>query len=118
MVESADEKPPQTPKKRRRRASPEAVWIRGFLEFSGTDSVTRYCCANLHGVSLTRALEAIFLGDMVRSENDGTGAVCLFRHEEDDEVGVEVEVFFVASEMKLEIRGAMIVEVKREPDAA
>jgi hypothetical protein len=115
MVESRDV-PPEP--KRQHRPTPEEVWIRGFLEFSGTDNVTRYCRADLRGVSLTRVIEAIFLGEMIRSNKcDGAGAVCLFHHESDCDA-VDVEVFFVAGEMKLEIRGALTVEVQGEPNAA
>ena len=86
--------------------------------FSGTDNVTRVCRADLHGVSLTRALEAIFLGEMVYANKcDGPGTVCVFRHEGDDGL-VEAKVFFVAGETQLEIQGATIVEVKSEPDDA
>jgi len=55
---------------------------------------------------------------MVRSEKcEGPGAVCTFLH--DDENGsVEVEVFFVAGEMRLEIRGALTVEAQSEPNDA
>ena len=118
MVENRDEPPPALKTRRRRRPTPEELWIRAFLEFSGTDNITRFCRADLHGVSLTRAIEAIFLGEMVRSEKcEGPGAVCTFLH--DDENGsVEVEVFFVAGEMRLEIRGALTVEAQSEPNDA
>jgi hypothetical protein len=99
--------------------SPEETWIKTFLEFSGTDNVTRVYRADLRGVSLTRAVEAICRGEMVRSEKcEGSGALCTFRHESDDAT-VEAEVFFSAGEMVLEIRGAEVVtEDDSEPDAA
>jgi hypothetical protein len=115
MVEDRDEKP----HKRRRRVTPEETWIRGFLEFSGTDNITRVCRADLNGLSLTLAIEAIFLGEMTSSMkcDDGPGAICTFQYEADVGI-VEVEVFFVAGEMTLEIRGAMTVEVRSEPNDA
>ena len=118
MVENRDEPPPEPEKRRRRQPTPEEVWIRGFLEFSGTDNVTRYWRDDLRGVSLTRVIEAIFLGEMVRSKKcEGPGTVCTFLH--DEEAGsVEVEVFFVAGEMRLEIREALTVEVQSEPNDA
>lgn len=115
MVEDREEPPKPT---RRRPPSPEEVWIRGFLEFSGTDNTTRFCRADLKGVSLTKALETIFLGEMTRSEKcEGPGALCRFEYECEEGL-IVVDVFFVANEMKLEIRGAVIVEVQSEPDAA
>lgn len=115
MVKDREE-PPRPAK--RRTPTPEEVWIRGFLEFSGTDNTTRLCRADLKGVSLTKALEAIFLGEMTRSEKcEEAGAVCRFEYECEEGV-VVVDVFFVATEMKLEIRGVVIVEVQSEPNAA
>ena len=117
MVEYRND-PPEL-KKRHRRPTPEETWIRGFLEFSGTDNITRYCRADLRGVSLTRAIEAIFLGELISSEKwDGPGAVCVFEHESEDGLVVQVEVFFTAGDMVVELRGAVTVEVQGEPDAA
>jgi hypothetical protein len=117
MVKNREEPPQRSNVKR--LPTPEETWIKGFLEFSGTDNVTRFYRADLRGVSLTKAVEAICQGDLIRSEKcDGPGSVCTFRHESEDGA-VEVKVFFVASEMVLEIRGANAVkEVNGEPDAA
>jgi len=118
MAETKDEAPP-APSPRRRPPMPEEAWIKAFLEYSGTDNVTRFYRFDLHGVSLTRAIEAVCNGELVACEKcDGPGAICRFRHESDDET-VEVEVFFIANEMILEIRGAdVVMEEESEPDAA
>jgi hypothetical protein len=105
------------PPKRKRALTPEQIWIRAFVEYSGTENVIRYRRANLGDVTLIRAAEVMLLGDQVSSEKcDGLGAVCVLRHEsEDDEV--EVTVWFVAAEMVLEILGACKVKEKTD-DAA
>lgn len=98
---------------------PEEVWVLSFLEFTGTDNITRFCQEDLNGVSLTRAVEALQCGGLIWSEKcEGTGTICSFEHESDDDV-VEVVVWFSSVESKLEIRRAMRVEENdREPDAA
>jgi hypothetical protein len=115
MVENRDERPKG---RGRRPPTPEELWIKGFLEYSGTDNITRIYRFDLHGVSLTRAIEAICCGELIWSDKcDGPGAICTFRHESDDIV--EVVVFFAAGEMVLEIRGAKVVtEEPGEPNAA
>lgn len=121
MAESSDDQPFYfvQPRQRQRQKTPEEVWIRGFLEFYGTDNVTRFFRADLRGVSLTRAVEAVVLGEMVGTEKcEGAGAISTFEYEADDGEVVRVNVFFVADEMKLEFREAYIVEVEGEPNAA
>lgn len=98
--------------------SEEAIWIRKFLEYSGTQNITRFRVADMIDVSLTRAREAILEGVEVHSEKcDGPGSICVFRHAAEDGV-VEVEVYFVANEMMLEIRGARLEEVRGGSNAA
>jgi hypothetical protein len=115
MVKNNDD-----PSKRRRwQLTPEQKWIREFLEFYGTDNITRFCQADLNDVSLIRIVEVLTRGDHVSSEKcDGHGAVCIFEHASDDDQ-VEVTVWFAAGEMELEIKWARKVkEMKGEPDAA
>jgi hypothetical protein len=98
---------------------PEELWVRSFLEFTGTENVTRFCQEDLNGVSLTRAVEALRCGELVWSEKcEGAGTICSFEHGSDDDV-VEVLMWFSSVESKLEIRRAMRVEENgREPDDA
>lgn len=115
MAKNGDD--PPKPKKRR-RLTPEQIWIRDFLEFYGTDNVTRFCRDDLGGVSLIRIVQALARGDHVSSEKcDGPGAVCVFLHESDDDE-VEVTVWFEAGTMMLELRGARKVKEKNNEDAA
>jgi hypothetical protein len=116
MVSKGDDPPKR---KRRSRRAPEVIWIRAFLGISGTENITRFCRDDLNGVSLTRAIEAIQRGECVSTDKcDGPGAICTFVHESDDDE-VEVQVFFEAGTVMLEIRGARRVkEVESEPDAA
>lgn len=116
MVDTSDE-PPQ--KAKRRRLTPEEVWIRSFLGFSGTDNVCRCCLSDLGGISLTRAVEALTCGECTSAEKcDGSGTVCIFEHKSDDDE-VEVSVFFVAPEEVIEIQWARVKkEAKGEPNAA
>jgi len=105
--------------RRRRRHSPEERWVRSFLEYAGTENVTRFCPENLQGVSLTRAVQALARGFCVSAEKcDGAGSVCVFEDADDDIGAVEVTVFFIASEEVLEIRGARVKEKDSEPNAA
>ena len=121
-MDNSDDKP-NKPKNagrgRRRRLTPEEIWVRGFLGTSGTQNVTRAYLDGLVDVSLTRAVEGLCCGTCVSVEKcDGPGCVCVFEHESDDDA-VEVTVFFVAAEEVLEVRGARILmEAKSEPDAA
>jgi hypothetical protein len=114
MVDKGDDPP-----KRKRRLTPEQIWIRGFLEFYGTENVSRFCRDDLGGVSLIRIVDALLRGEHISSEKcEGPGAVCVFSHESDDDE-VEVTVWFEAGEMVLEFRGARKVkEIKSEPDEA
>ncbi len=116
MANNGDDPPKR---KRRRPLTPEQVWIREFLEFYGTENVTRFCRDDLGGVSLIRIAEALTYGDQVSSEKcDGPGTVCVLSHEFDDDE-VEVTVWFEAGGMVLEITGARKVkEIKSEPDNA
>ncbi|WP_108682243.1 hypothetical protein [Methyloceanibacter sp. wino2] len=98
----------------------EEIWIRAFVEYSGTGGVTCFCQADMGGVSLTRAIEALQLGECVLSSKcEGPGAICVFEHESEDDT-VEVTVFFDSSIHALEIRAACVVkeENEGEPDAA
>lgn len=99
--------------------SPEEVWIREFVWFYGTENLTRIFRDRLSGVSVTRALEALTIGTVVSvSKEDGPGCICRVRHRSDDNL-VEVEVFFEANIMELEIREANIIEESEsEPNAA
>lgn len=108
-----------SPSRKRRKLTTEQKWIREFLEFYGTDNVTRFCQADLSGVPLLRVVEALALGDQVASEKcDGPGTVCTFAHESEDD-HVEATVWFAAGTMELEIKGARRVrETASEPNAA
>lgn len=119
MVESRDE-----PDKlnmlniKRHRFAVEETWVRGFLEHSGTENITRFCPQDMIGVSLTRACEALSLGTCVYSDKcEGSGAICTFEHESEDDI-VEVTVVFVAAEETLEILKARVKENDSEPNAA
>lgn len=118
MENERDELPPKQ-KARRHQPGPEEIWIKAFLEFSGTDRVTRFYRDGMQGVSLTRAVEALRLGDCLYTEKcDGPGAICRFEHQSDDDA-VEVTVFFVAADEVLEIREArVLMEVKGETNDA
>lgn len=96
----------------------EQRWIRAFVAFYGTDNVLRFSVEDLGGVTLTRIHEALRLGTVVVSEKcEGPGCTCTIEHLSDNLV--EVVVYFDASTTTLEIRKArIIVESKREPDAA
>lgn len=98
---------------------PEEIWLREFVAFYGTENVTRVATSRLHGVSVTRAAEAIARGSVVSSEkSDGQGCVCRVQHLSDDDF-VEVEVRFNAGTMMLEICGACVLEEQDgESDAA
>ena len=115
MVEDSGE----PPKRKRKKQTPEQIWIREFLEFYGTNHITRFCQADLNGVPLIRIVEALTRGNHISSEKcAGPGTVCVFEHESDDDE-VEVIVWFAAGEMELEIRGARKVkEMKGGQDAA
>lgn len=119
MIQKLGDPPKSRSSRRRKRKSPEAIWVRGFLEFSGTENLTAVCTADLNGVSLTRAVEALSRGDCISSEKcDGPGTLCTFRHEGEDDL-VEVDIFFEAGSVVLKIeRARTVLEVSREPDAA
>jgi hypothetical protein len=108
-----------TESRSKHQPSAEEVWVKNFLRYHGTDNVTRFVKATLNGVSLTRAVQAVLMGDMISAEKcDGPGCICVFRHEDDNVV--DVEVFFEANVMNLEIRATSIVikETGSEPNAA
>lgn len=113
---------PKPPKRHRKRIpSPEEVWVKAFVEFTGTTSVTAFCAADLGGVSLTRVVEALRMGSMTWANKcDGSGSICAFEHAADDQDTVEVVVWFEANEEKLEIREArrIIKEDDSEPPHA
>jgi hypothetical protein len=112
---------PRSPKRRLKRPSPEEVWVREFVEFTGTDGVTSFNTADLNGVSLTRAIEALRSGNLAwANKSDGSGSLCCFEHSADPQDAVEVTVWFEANEQKLEIREArrIIMENDSEPNAA
>src|SRR5438128_1354654 len=110
------------PPKRYRKSippPPEEVWVKAFVEFTGTTCVTAFCAADLGGISLTRVVEALRSGSMSWANKcDGSGSVCAFEHSTDEDV-VEVVVWFEASDEKLEIREArrIIEEDDSEPNA-
>lgn len=106
-------------KRKRRQLTPEQEWIRAFLEFYGTENITRFCEADLNGVALIRVVEALLCGDQISSEKcSGPGTICVFEHESDADQ-VEATVWFAAGEMMLEIKGTRKVkETDGEPDAA
>ena len=122
MVDLRNAPAPKPPKKRRKRIPPpEEVWIKGFVDFTGTERVTSVCAADLGGVSLTRIVEALRKGTMSWSNKCGAaGAVCAFEHTNEEQETVEVLVWFEANEEKLEIREArrIIMEDDSEPNAA
>jgi hypothetical protein len=97
----------------------EQTWIRNFIEFYGTDNVTRVFRENLGGVTLIEVVEALATGNLVSAEKlDDAGTTCTLRHASVDAI-IEVDVWFVASEIVLEIRAARRVkEMKGETDDA
>ena len=112
--------PSKKPARPKRKPTNEQIWVQEFVQFYGTDNVTRFFRADLNGVSLTRAVEALLSGDMVSSEKcDGPGCQCIFRHRNDDDL-VEVEVFFNSGLMELEITPTrtIVEEQGSEPNAA
>jgi hypothetical protein len=99
----------------------EEAWLRAFLEFHGTDGVTRFNEDDLGGVSLTRIVEVLIRGSVVDSEKcDGTGAICTVEACFEEEAAlISVRVHFVANEEVLTVLSAE--EVRRsdnEPDRA
>jgi hypothetical protein len=107
-------------RQRKRIPPPEEVWVKGFVEFTGTTNVTAFCASDLGGVNLTRVVEALRMGSMVWANKcNGSGSICAFQHAADEQDVVEVLVWFEANEEKLEIREARrIKEDDSEPHAA
>lgn len=121
MVNQQSTPKPRRPKARPKQPSPEEVWVKEFVEFTGTDGVTSFVAADLNGVSLTRIVEVLRLGDLSwANKSNGAGSVCSFRHSTDPQDVVEVIVWFEANEQKLEIQEAkrIILEDDNEPNAA
>jgi hypothetical protein len=119
MMDQSEEPKPKV-RRRKRILSSEEIWIREFVAFAGTENITRYCSDDLGGVSLTRVMETLMRGELtLTSKCDGPGTLCTYEHYSDEGDGVEVTVWFVATEAALEIREARCVkEDDSEPNAA
>lgn len=105
--------------RRRRKPAPEEVWVKAFVEYTGTVNVSAFDASQLHEVSLTRIIEALRRGSMTWTTKCSVGAICAFEHMSDDDE-VEVVVWFEANQAKLEIREArrIVKEDDSEPNAA
>lgn len=119
MVDERDE--PKMKLRGRRKSLPaEALWVREFLKFTGTENVSRVNVDDLNGVGLTRVVEALVLGEMISSEKcEGPGTVCTFEHISDEEDVVAVTIWFEAATGKLVILAAWrVMEDDSETHAA